>query len=359
MKKFVFIVPAVDSPRAIKRVEEFVAEGYEVKVFAFSRGNQLINSNIGFKYELIGSFPNSTPYIKRLPVLRKAIGRVVKREGKEPIYYVFGSYLGIFVSLCWPQLGIIYEEGDLAHTYIKNGFLRWLLERLDRRVIRKSLLTVFTSEGFLRYHYGKEIPDNSIVVSNRIDSKILNYERKNKSPLSKEHLSIGFVGKPRFKSVVNFATVFCRKFPTYQFHFFGGPVGKDFESLHDYPNCHFHGFFITPDDLTDIYSQLDLVLSTYDVEFENVRYAEPNKLYEAIYFETPIIVSKGTFLAEKAEELGVGCAIDPLNDKEIVSFIERLSLEDILKMIGKAKEFPPTYCINSNRALFDRIRNLE
>lgn len=359
MKKFVFIVPALDSPRAIKRVEEFVAEGYEVKVFAFSRGNQLINSNLGFKYELIGSFPNSTPYINRLPVLRKAIGRVVKHEGKEPIYYVFGSYLGIFVTLCWPQLGIIYEEGDLAHTYIKNGFLRWLLERLDRRVIRRSLLTVFTSEGFLRYHYGKEVPKNSIVISNRIDSKILNYERKNSSPLTMEHLSIGFVGKPRFKSVVNFATVFCRNFPTYQFHFFGGPVGKEFEPLRNYPNCHFHGFFITPDDLTDIYSQLDLVLSTYDVEFENVRYAEPNKLYEAIYFETPIIVSKGTFLADKTEELGVGRAIDPLNDKEIVSFIERLNIEDILKMIDKAKEFPPTYCINSNRALFERIRNLE
>ena len=120
MKRFVFIVPALDSPRAIKRVEEFVSEGYEVKVYAFSRGNQLLNAGLSFEYEQIGSFSSSTPYINRIPLLRKAIGGVVRREGKEPIYYVFGSYLGMFISLCWPRLGIIYEEGDLAHTYIKT-----------------------------------------------------------------------------------------------------------------------------------------------------------------------------------------------------------------------------------------------
>lgn len=179
-----------------------------------------------------------------------------------------------------------------------------------------------------------------------------------KTYLSMEHLSIGFVGKPRFKSVVNFATVFCRSFPTYQFHFFGGPVGKDFESLRDYPNCHFHGFFITPDDLTDIYSQLDLVLSTYDVEFENVRYAEPNKLYEAIYFETPIIVSKGTFLAEKTEELGVGYAIDPMSEEQVISFVKNVSIESITSKIEKEREIPTSYCINSNKELFDRIAKI-
>ena len=35
----------------------------------------------------------------------------------------------------------------------------------------------------------------------------------------------------------------------------------------------------------------DMVVATYDVTIENVRYAEPNKIYEAIFFETPIILS--------------------------------------------------------------------
>ena len=359
MKNFVFIVPALDSPRAIKRIEEFISEGYSVKVYAISRGNDLCNTNLSFEYVEIERFPNSTPYLKRIPILRKAIGNVIKKEGKEPIYYVFGSYLGIMFSLCWPRYKYIYEEGDLAHTYIANAQLRWLLEKMDRRVIRRSKLSIFTSEGFLRYHYGKEAPTNTIVVSNRIDSKILTFKKRIHIPVSLEHLSIGFVGKPRFKSVINFATVFCKNYPEYQFHFFGGPILKDFEPLREYPNCFFHGPFLTPDDLNDIYSQLDLVLSTYDVEFANVRYAEPNKLYEAIYFETPIIVSKGTFLAEKTEELGVGYAIDPLNDNEVISFINGLTIEDVLSKINKTKSFSTSYCINSNSILFDKIECIE
>lgn len=359
MKKFVFLVPALDSPRAIKRIEEFISEGYSIKVYAINRGNDLCNSNLSFEYEEIESFPNSTPYLKRIPILRKAIGAVVEKEGKDSIYYVFGSYLGILFSICWPRHNYIYEEGDLAHTYISNRFLRLLLEKLDLRVIRKSRLTVFTSEGFLRYHYGKDVPNNTIVVSNRIDSKVLNYERNIRIPTSLEHLSIGFVGKPRFKSVLNFATVFCKNYPEFQFHFFGGPVLKEFEPLKEYANCFFHGSFITPDDLNDIYSKLDLVLSTYDVEFANVRYAEPNKLYEAIYFGTPIIVSKGTFLADKIEELGVGYAIDSLNDEEITSFINGLSIKDVLSKISKTEAFPTSYCVNSNECLFDKIESIK
>lgn len=359
MKKFVFVVPALDSPRTIKRIEEFISEGYAVKVYAINRGNDLCNSNLSFEYEEIESFPNSTPYLKRIPILRKAIGDVVEKEGKDSIYYVFGSYLGILFSICWPRHNYIYEEGDLAHTYISNRFLRLLLEKLDLRVIRKSRLTVFTSEGFLRYHYGKDVPNNTIVVSNRIDNKVLNYERNIRIPTSLEHLSIGFVGKPRFKSVFNFVTVFCKNYPEFQFHFFGGPVLKEFEPLKEYSNCFFHGSFITPDDLNDIYSKLDLVLSTYDVEFANVRYAEPNKLYEAIYFGTPIIVSKGTFLAEKTEELGVGYAIDPLNEEEVTNFIKGLSIKDVLSKISKTEAFPTSYCVNSNKCLFDIIESIK
>lgn len=358
MKRFVFIVPALDSPRAIKRIEEFITEGYSVRVYAINRGNDLCNTNLSFEYEVIESFPNSTPYLKRFPVLLKAVGNVVKKEGKDCIYYVFGSYLGILFSLCWSRLKFIYEEGDLAHTYIANRLLMQLLEKLDRRVIKKSRLTVFTSEGFLRYHYGKKVPNNTIVVSNRIDGKILNFEKQIHTPKSLDHLSIGFVGKPRFKSVFNFAAVFCKNYPEYQFHFFGGPILKDFEPLKRYQNCYFHGPFITPDDLNEIYSQLDLVLSTYDVEFANVRYAEPNKLYEAIYFETPIIASKGTFLAEKTEELGVGFVIDPLSDDEITAFVNGLRIEDVLEKINNTKLLPSSYCVNANKTLFERIAAL-
>jgi succinoglycan biosynthesis protein ExoL len=43
---------------------------------------------------------------------------------------------------------------------------------------------------------------------------------------------------------------------------------------------------------------------------QNNRVALPNKLYEAMYFRVPIVASKGTYLAERVLDAGIGYAID-------------------------------------------------
>ena len=118
---------------------------------------------------------------------------------------------------------------------------------------------------------------------------------------------------------------------------------------------HFHGKFKTPEDLPAIYSQLDLVLSTYDTDSDNVRYAEPNKLYEAIYFETPIVVSSNTFLSKKVKELGVGFELD-VNRENVESFISSLTIDKISQVKEKIKLYPKDFAIDDVSILFDKIK---
>ena len=122
------------------------------------------------------------------------------------------------------------------------------------------------------------------MIANKLNQGILKLETIEKTVSDK--IRVGFVGKPRFKSVVAFAKVLCERYKNFEFHIYGGPILEEkdgFEALSRYGNYFYHGPFKNPDDLPEIYSKLDLVLSTYDIEFENVRYAEPNKLYEAIF----------------------------------------------------------------------------
>ena len=56
----------------------------------------------------------------------------------------------------------------------------------------------------------------------------------------------------------------------------------------------------------------------------NEQIALPNKLYEAIYCELPIIVSKGTYLAKVVEDWGVGLVVDCTSQKEITEAIMKL-----------------------------------
>lgn len=237
------------------------------------------------------------------------------------------------------------------------GKLKHLFEIVDKQVINKSLLTITTSEGFINYHFNGIKPNNVCLVENKLNPTILEYEIEQKS-FDEDKLSIGFVGAPRFNSIYNFIEVYCRNFPNYTFHIYGGPVSEKFRSLEKYKNCIFHGFFKNPVDLPSIYKNIDLVLSTYDTRFENIRYAEPNKIYECIYFETPIIVSSGTFLAEKVNSLGIGYDVDAMNDNAIINFVRELSYEDLGKKIMATKSIDKNETLNINNHLFERLKGI-
>ena len=101
-------------------------------------------------------------------------------------------------------------------------------------------------------------------------------------------------------------------------------------------------------DLPDVYGSIDLVLATYDVKYENVKYAEPNKIYESIYFETPIIVSSGTFLAKKVKRLGIGYDVNAMNEEEVVAFVKNLNEEDLSKKRANAKAIEKRKTLNIN-----------
>lgn len=352
----VFIINSVSNQRCIKRVNEFVERGYRVTAYGFSRKIEMHNS-INAKLEIIGEYSNSQSYPNRMEILWKGIKQVVKKHKRDNVlYYLFGLDIAlVFNTVCRERY--IYEESDLAHTYIGYSFIRKAFEFIDVCIIRRSLLTVFTSEGFLKYHFGVKKPNNCVLIENRLNKSILDLTIPTQKTIDNKSLSIGFVGGPRFDSVYNFIDVFCRNYPQHVFHIFGGPILPKFEDLKKYNNCIFHGYFKNPDDLPKIYAQLDLVLSTYDVKFENVRYAEPNKLYEAIYFDTPIIVTNNTFLAEKVERLGIGYSINPLDEESIKSFINSLTSYEINCKIDKIKSMDKKIAININDHFFNTLEN--
>ena len=302
---------------------------------------------------MLGNIENAS-YINRIKLyieVFKRIGREYKHQ--NVVFYLCGLDIAMFFHFINPKYKYIYEECDLVHTYM--GGLKYPLEWIDKIIMKKSLLTVTTSEGFINYHFQGVKPANVFLVENKLNPTILNYKIERKS-FDKENLSIGFVGAPRFESVYNFIDVFCRYFPKYSFHIYGGPVTDHFKTLEKYKNCYFHGYFNNPDDLPKIYGSIDLVLSTYDTKYENVRYAEPNKIYESIYFEKPIIVSSNTFLAEKVKRLGIGYDVDPMNEEQIIHFINELSVEKINTINESSKAIDKKNTLNINDKFFERIK---
>ena len=109
--------------------------------------------------------------------------------------------------------------------------------------------------------------------------------------------------------------------------------------------------------MPEIYNNIDVVIALYDVDSVNVLYAEPNKLYEAVYFKKPIIVSSGTYLAEKVNRLGIGFDIDATDSANIDTFISGLTEQKINKKVMNAEKIDRREAINDNPALFEFIND--
>lgn len=354
--KIVFVVQSANDSHSRNRIIEFIERGYEVEVYGFDRTNQKKPNGLPYEIEIMGTLTDES-YSKRIKLYWKKFKMLGKKyKPEEVVFFLCGLDIAMFFHYINPNFRYIYEECDLTHTYM--GRVKYVLEIIDKRIIKSSLLTITTSEGFIKYHFYGQKPGNVCLVENKLNSSILECQRKEEKTFDKEHISIGFVGGPRFDSVYNFIDVYCKNFPQHTFHVFGGPVPEQFEALKKYENCIFHGFFKNPVDLPNIYASIDLVLSTYDTKFENVRYAEPNKIYESIYFEKPIIVSSDTYLAEKVTRLGIGYAIDAMNSQEILDFINTLSGEALKQISEKASRIDKKYTLNINDHLFEKLNNI-
>lgn len=350
--KIVFVLPNLGASHFRNRIMDFINNGYEICVYGFERhGNKL---NLLYPINSLGTVTRKR-YLSRVMLYIKSMYKIYHQHRKENVVYYLGNLdIAMFFHFVNPTAQYIYEECDLSHTYSKK--LSSPLEIIDKKIISNSLLTVTTSEGFIQYHYGNNVPKNIYLIENKLNPGVKNFPIKQHREFNKESLVIGFVGGPRYASVHNFIEVFCKAFPMYEFHVFGGPILEEFEDLKSVPNCFFHGFFINPDNLPEIYSSIDLLLCTYDVAIENVRYAEPNKLYESIFYEKPIIVSKGTFLEKKVNRLDIGYSIDALDDKAIISFVNDLTYDSICKKINNARLIDKDSLIDSNEAFFQKLK---
>jgi len=339
--KINFIMNSTGDAHANKRIREFIDAGYEVGVFGFERD---CNTRFGNNVTVIGKFSNKSSYKARISIYFKGLRKLFNSYPKDgSIWYYQGLDVAMFATMLNPNKHYIYEECDLVHANLKNQYARSLLERMDKHIIKKSLKTVLTSEGFVEYHYGadKNISDNIVVIPNKLLPCVADIKRLERQPFNKARIRFAFVGGLRYRALVSLADVITKRFPNHEFHFYGFVSSNiDEKELPRRENIFYHGAYKSPDDLQQIYKNVDILVSTYDTASDNVKYAEPNKFYEAVYFSCPIVVSRDTFLARKTEAMGIGYAVNAFDEEDIMRLVGNIenSYYDKVAAIAKIGE---------------------
>lgn len=354
----IFIASTITDSHCKNRIEQFIQQGYQVIVYSFRRDNEKTPTDLPYDVNIIGEIVSAN-YLKRLQNYFKGIRALTSKHNNDQhiLYYVFGLDLALFLRLFVKSKKYIYEEADLVQTYLPNKIITSIFNHIDRQTILHSLYTILTSEGYLKYHFRSgNYPQNILIIPNKLNPAILKYPVLVK-PTNIDHLRLAFVGGARFDSIDCFVEVFLSHFPQHEFHFYGPVEPRMNRFAEQYQNVFYHGRFKNPEDLANIYKNIDVLLCTYDYRFDNVRYAEPNKLYEAIYFRKPIIVSTNTFLSEKVSSLNIGYSIDPFDTSSIVSFIQNLSLQSIQEKQDACSKIAQEDCLMNDELLFKQLVN--
>jgi len=243
---------------------------------------------------------------------------------------------------------IILEIADLpANTHIsKLGFFGKSLEKILINVVKEVPdYYVITSPGFYHGYYEKYGFDkNKFFVFENVPQKNIfkTYEINPEKIMNKEKLVIGYIGAVAYYSSLKALFEACNNIENVEIVIAGkGPDSEKVENeAKKYKNVKVLGRYNYEQDISRLYSMVDVVYSLYNVDNYNVKLLLPNKLYEAIVCGKPIIVAKDTYLEEYVKELGVGFSapykdVDALkaliediyNNREKLSDISRKCME--------------------------------
>lgn len=365
VKKIVFIVRTM-VPRVDKRIKEFIANGYDVDVYGFEFDNVRIDNskNTAYYYNVLATipnFPNQLSYKQRAVLFYKKIKEVINRYNKRETLFYFFTINTSFITLLIPNLIFINEESDMLFDRSKNPVVRKMIIRANKHIIKKSYKTVMTSQGFADFYYGERIPKNIVIIPNKVSAACLNLPAVEKEPFDANHIKFAFTGNARYLSIYNMCKVVAEHYPQHEFHFYGTLnyfTEEQKQAVAGYNNVFVHGPFKNPDDLSEIYSKIDFVISTYDSVSVNVQYAESNKIYESMFFETPIIVSTNTVLEKIVNRHNMGYAVNALDDTEVIKMIDSISEEKYADFRASLKIIDKRESVNDNTAFFKELKEI-
>ena len=240
--------------------------------------------------------------VRRLPSLLRAIFIVRRIRNDNGVLYAFSLDTYVLGRVAGLPPGIL-EVSDLR----ARGKYNPIIKTIENWVLRDCKAVVLTSLGFATRYDKKRLSSGAKVhlIENKLDRQFSG-RRPAIEPLESKKIRIGLIGLLRFKKPIEYLLKAVVESTNLQVVCFGdGPYRNLVENTGN-PKIEYCGPFSNPEELEKVYKSVDVNFVVYDTRIQNVLVAIPNKLYESIFFTTPILAAEGTRFGEEvtAKDLG-------------------------------------------------------
>lgn len=260
--------------------------------------------------------------------------------------------LGRKVKRKLKTIPLVYESLDIHRLLLGAGRLSNILRFVERWAVKKSNLLITSSPGFVDNYFKKinKLNKPILLLENKFfdtEMSVATTKSMKKRQQDKDSYVIGWFGAIRCRKSLALLSEITRKLKgKVRVVIRGRPAYTEFEdflgSVEREPYIEFQGEYEFPNDLAQIYSEVDFCWAIdFFEEGGNSEWLLPNRIYEGGTFNSVPIFIKDTEIANKLERLnvGVGCNRNNLN-LGLDLFFNTLEHSQYESLAKKSKQVP-------------------
>ncbi len=229
------------------------------------------------------------------------------------------------------NIKIIFDVFDWISSELDNNFVFSYIEKLENKYFEKSDFVIICEEE--RKKQAATLAKNLLVMPNIPykdyvpDVSVIEEVKRRKRDYK---LTLGYVGVFDYNRGLEdlLRAVGEAEDISLEIAGYGGLIETVENAAKKYKNIHFWGS-VEYDKGQTILSQTDVVVALYYLTNPVHRFAAPNKYYEALKLNKPLLTTKGTLVGEKIEKYNTGIVVE----EGVSSILEAVNIfSDISKL---------------------------
>jgi succinoglycan biosynthesis protein ExoL len=332
------VLPVLGQPRHAKRLDTLKSMGFHTSAIAFRRefhSGRLPDCDV----QIIGQAEQGN-YLHRLLSVMRALPKAHAAIAKADVVYAFGPDMALLSIVSQFSLGgsrkpVFMEIGDVVPLQVDGGLKGFLFRLVDRWLARRCSCVVTTTPKFLSEYYHRWLGTDvaGLVLENKVETSFGNIVRdgglrRPRERGTRDRVRIGYFGLLGCPWALEVFEQLAHRHPgRFEFLLAGLPwTGVDLDGFlrRMGDQASYRGQFKSPNDLPDMYNAIDLVWACYPPigprDF-NLRWARPNRFYEACMFGVPLLSRLGSCDAVDVERFGIGLTIEQVDAGEAADWI--------------------------------------
>lgn len=282
---------------------------------------------------------NKIVKMKNMIAYGKYVKKIIEKEKYNKII-VLTTLLGVILERYltrYKKNKYILDIRDHSYEHIKVYYT------ILNKLMKNAAINVISSTGFKNF-----LPEVDTVLCHNCATGL---ESKGTMPVQSDKIVISFIGQVRYsQKYMNFLES-IKNNEKIIFRFYG--FGEDLNYLQEYKNknhinnIEFYGAY-KPCEKEKIIKETDIIFNVYGNDL-HVKYAVSNKYYDALVYQKPMIVSKGTTMEEITCGFSYSVTSDKFDATELIKWYEDLDYNKIEKICSAKLEK-----VKADMDIFDR-----